>query len=228
MITRILCVVVLLSSAVACDTKNEIAQQASSGDVCASERGDPSRLGSLLECMKNNNFQKHRGQLGDPVEVCRYLPEAIRYVRSNHHDEVKDYLLISAIEIPLPLVDYITAWAPAVKEGYLKGFVSDRNLIRVLFPYGSRAELYLAFDAPPVRHFYSSLLNEERIIALKIGGFRQWDTVEKHTRALLNGEAGQVIKQMAETGELGYRPDPADLTTTCAVLHRRSKQQIKN
>lgn len=203
-------VLVLLA---ACDSR----PQASSSvwaDSCKSVR-NPGQLDELLECLTKKYDRNDAVGLDRSDKMCDYLPAAVRFIQSNHRDDLKDGLVINSM-MSLPLTDYLNTWAPAVMEGYVKGTVAQDKLSRVFFPYGNRVDMYLAYDAPIVQQYYRSLVNEPRVAEVKIGIFPQWDTVGKHAQAILSGEATKVIKTMIDHGELQYTPAPLDLTTTCA------------
>ena len=205
--------VTLLLLLAACDNKQHDVAQPASSDRCASER-NPHRLGDLLECLKQKYDRNDPRSLDRFDKMCDYLPAAARFIQSNPHDVEKDQILISSM-MDLPLTDYMTIWAPAVKQGYLKGFVDEHQLVEVFFSMGERVDMYLAYDAPVVQRFYRSLLSEKRISDVQAEYFFQWHTVGETAQALLDGKATKVVKVRIEHGELGYTPKQPDLTTAC-------------
>ncbi len=217
--SRLFCAIVLLFWVAACSNKPATAQVATSGDVCASQRGDPVRLQQFLECLERNQYEHFPTVLGEANDLCKYLPAAVQFIQSDHHDSGKDKFLVAGMMGQLPLKDYITTWAPAVKEGYLKGFVGERQLMEVSFPgVATRADVYLAYQAEPVRQFYLSLLKNKRIAGLQVGMFNKWSSAEETAKAIISGEVASALKRDEELGRVVAGLREVDLTTTCTTL----------
>jgi hypothetical protein len=219
-VIRKIAIAFLLTLLVACDSKLQTDAIATREDPCGRAKKDSDHLDELLECLKPHSSSM-TAILGDEMAACRYLPAAVRFIRSPHHDVVKDEILVQTMVVSLPLTDYVTTWAPAVKEGYSKGVVGEPQLYETVFPL-MRVDMYIAHDAPPVQHFYGSFLNDERFAKLKFGRL-DLKNVEETAKALLSGEASKKIKGMIERGELGYTPKAPDLATTCATLQAKTK-----